>query len=175
MSTADEIFMREALRLAETALHNGFQPIGAVVTFKDKIIGRGTKRGGRYRYLQHAEMLAISEAFDAAKDLSAELRRNGSGVTLYSTLEPCIMCFGTSIHTPVDRVVYAMEDPEGGAARLRINGLSAWQLRRYPQVTSGILRAEARALMQRFVQTSTHPRWRNPKNPLVARTIAKLD
>jgi len=102
-------FLKEALKEAKKAFFLGEVPIGAVVVKDDQIIGRGFNRK---EFLQsptaHAEILAIEEA---AKNLGSW--RLG-GCTLYSTVEPCVMCCGAIIQSRIERVVYAVADEKFG-------------------------------------------------------------
>ena len=85
----DEKFMKEALREAHAALEEGEIPIGAVVVWKGRIIGRGHNQTERLRdTTAHAEMIAITAATEAL---------GGKYLTdcaLYVTVEPCPMCAG---------------------------------------------------------------------------------
>jgi guanine deaminase len=88
-------FMLEAIKDAKKTKHH----FGAVVVKNDKIVGRMGKRPrGDPRY--HAETEAI---FDACKKLKT---RNLKNCTLYSTCEPCVMCFYMAWITGIKKIVY---------------------------------------------------------------------
>ncbi|WP_457755303.1 nucleoside deaminase [Thermovibrio ammonificans] len=105
----DLYFLRLALREAEKALSFGEVPIGAVVVRNGEVIA---KAFNRKEFLQdptaHAELIAIREA---ARKLNS-WRLNDC--TLYSTVEPCIMCCGAIIQSRIKRVVYSTPDPKFG-------------------------------------------------------------
>jgi guanine deaminase len=81
-------FLKEAYRLGQIGMRkNAGGPFGAVIVYKNKIIGRGYNRVLETNDpTKHAEMMAIS---DAAKHLK---RFDLSDCELYATGEPCPMC-----------------------------------------------------------------------------------
>ncbi|ADY74096.1 CMP/dCMP deaminase zinc-binding protein [Desulfurobacterium thermolithotrophum DSM 11699] len=105
----DHLFLLEALKEAKKAFKLGEVPIGAIIVKDRKIISRAFNRK---EFLQdptaHAELLAIKEA---SRKLNS-WRLNGC--TLYSTVEPCIMCCGVIIQSRIDRLVYSVPDPKFG-------------------------------------------------------------
>ncbi len=130
--------MREALRLADAAAAVAEVPVGAVVVLDDVIIGRGHNRQiCDNDPTAHAEVLAMRAA-------SAHLQNYRlSQATLYSTIEPCTMCLGTSVHARVARIVYGAPEPRAGAVELLSQ--SSRPGKRYnhvPLVTAGCLAEE---------------------------------
>lgn len=108
--THDERFLEACLEEARKAEAQGDVPVGAVVVYEGRIIGRGhNRREADNDPLAHAEILALREA---AKALG---RWRLSGTTLYVTLEPCFMCAGALVNARVDRLVYGTADPKAGA------------------------------------------------------------
>ena len=90
----DEKYMREALRQAKKAYAIGEVPIGCVIVYQDKIIGRGyNRRTVDKNTLSHAELTAIRKASRKMGDWRLE------GCTLYVTLEPCQMCSGAIVQS----------------------------------------------------------------------------
>lgn len=107
---ADEIFMARALELARLSETLGEVPVGAVVVVADRVVGEGFNRRELYRScLAHAEMMAIAQA---SENLG---RWRLSDATVYSTLEPCIMCTGALLHARIKRLVFGAFDPKFGA------------------------------------------------------------
>jgi len=105
----DRIWMREAIKLASISYNNNEVPVGAVIIYNDKIVGRGYNLRERLQDpLAHAELIAIKEAS----------RYLGSwrliDTELYVTLEPCVMCAGAIINSRIKRVVIGCLDPKGG-------------------------------------------------------------
>jgi tRNA(adenine34) deaminase len=110
LSCEDERFMYQALIEAWKAFDKEEVPVGAVVVCQGQIIGRGHNQ---VELLQdataHAEMLAIGAAAQALSNWRLE------DCTLYSTLEPCMMCAGALFVSRVCRVIYGAKDHRHGA------------------------------------------------------------
>ncbi len=140
----DAVLMREALREARLAADEDEVPIGAVVVAGGSVISRGRNRvQGWADATGHAEIIALREAF----------RLRGEkflyGCTLYSTVEPCMMCLGGMVLARIDRLVYGTEEPKTGAvvSRLRFSELT---LNHTVVVRGGVLAMECRQLMRGF-------------------------
>ena len=109
VSEKDERFIREALKEAKVAAEEGEVPIGAVVVWKDRIIGKGHNMTEKLSdATAHAEMIAITAATEALGG------KYLTGCTLYVTVEPCPMCAGALAWSQVDRIVYGAPDPRRG-------------------------------------------------------------
>ncbi len=111
MHTPDEIFMREAIRLAAEGMRSGEGgPFGAIVVKDGVIIGRGNNRVAKHMDpTAHAEVEAIR---DACRHLGY-FQLNGC--TLYTSCEPCPMCLGAIYWARPDRVVYACSREDAAA------------------------------------------------------------
>ena len=108
----DELFMREALKLANIALQEDEVPIGAVIVSQGKIIGKGYNLTERlHDVTAHAEM----QAFTAASNYMGG--KYLKDCTLYVTVEPCVMCAGASYWAQISKVVYGAADDKRGASR----------------------------------------------------------
>lgn len=141
----DSQFMREALVEAHASANAGEVPIGAVIVLDGRILARSGNRTIRDNDpTAHAEIIVLREA--------ARLLGNYrlAGTTLYVTIEPCSMCAGAMIQARVPRLVYGADDPKGGAVRSCFEVLSHPRLNHQVEVSSGILAAEAAALLQSF-------------------------
>lgn len=111
ISAKDRAFLLEAIKLAEEAGHGGNLPIGAVIVLDDVIVSRGmnTIRQPARDLLRHAEM-------EALHNLPLHLRSRCGEMTLFSTLEPCMMCTGAILVHQLGRLVYGSIDPFGGVS-----------------------------------------------------------
>jgi tRNA(adenine34) deaminase len=145
--TEDELHMRRALELAEEAAGAGDVPIGAVLVDGELRLEAKNEKEVRPDATAHAEMLLLQEA----------ARRRGawrlSGVTIYVTKEPCVMCAGAMIAARVKRVVYAASDPKGGADGSVFDILRSAKTNHRLAVTAGVLEAEAAEQLQRFFKS----------------------
>jgi tRNA(adenine34) deaminase len=111
MSEADQTWMSLALAEAQQAAMRGEVPVGAVlVSAAGEVLARcGNRILEKKDPTAHAEM----EVIRAAAALLANERLTGT--TLYVTLEPCAMCAGAIAMARIGRLVFAAEDPKGGA------------------------------------------------------------
>jgi len=110
MLPTDERWMEHALALARDAGARGEVPVGAIVVRDDAIVGRGGNAPiAGSDPTAHAEIAALREA--AARIGNYRL----PGCALYVTLEPCAMCAGAISLARIERLVFAAEDPKGGA------------------------------------------------------------
>ena len=112
-SAADEPFLARAVELAHQTEQDGNLPIGAVIALDGQVVAEGCNRTlaplahpGR-----HAEMLALSAIPEPLISRLPEM-------TCYTTLEPCVMCFGALVQHKIGRVVYGAADTRGGASAL---------------------------------------------------------
>ena len=107
----DDDIMALALEEAAAAGTRGEVPVGAVLAGADgKILARDGNRILQFRDpTAHAEMLVLRAGAEALAN-----ERLG-GATLFVTLEPCAMCACAASLARVARVVFAAEDPKGGA------------------------------------------------------------
>src|ERR1700726_2534257 len=141
----DEIFMREALRLAGKARAAKEVPVGAIVVREEKIISRGYNQVELLKdATAHAEMLALTAAEAAFGDWRL------AECDLYVTKEPCPMCAGAIVHTRIRRVIFGCPDIRAGAAGTVMNLLQHNALNHRSQITSGVLQAESASILQDF-------------------------
>ena len=145
MEPHDEQFMRVALGEAEVARNDGEVPVGAIVVLDGKIVGRGRNRViGSNDPTAHAEVLALRDAASGIGNYRL------TGVTLYSTIEPCAMCAGAIVHARVGRLVYGASDPKAGAVVTHLGICSTDFLNHKVIVEGGILEDECRRMLQSF-------------------------
>jgi tRNA(adenine34) deaminase len=141
---SDLRFMKEALRQARLAYEIGEVPVGCVVVWDEKIIGRGHNMVEQLKdATAHAEMIAMTAAFNqvGSKYLTE--------ATLYVTLEPCLMCCGAMYWGKIGRIVYGASDVKNGYKRITGDKNPFHQK---AQITSGVLAEECAQLMKDFFQ-----------------------
>ena len=131
--TRDEEFMEEAIRLALLAAERDEVPVGAVAVRNGEIIAKAfNTREESKCATHHAEILCIKAACRALGGWRLP------GVTLYVTMEPCVMCAGAIINSRIERVVYGAKDHRFGAFGSALDVNTAG-LNHKPQVVGGVL------------------------------------
>lgn len=143
----NERFMREALRQARKAYKLGEVPIGCVIVYRDKIIGRGyNKRNTKKTTLAHAELIAIEKASNAMGDWRLE------DCVMYVTLEPCQMCSGAIVQARIKKVVVGTMNPKAGCAGSILNLLQMKEFNHQVELETGVLEKECTDILQAFFQ-----------------------
>ena len=143
--TTDEKYMREAIKQAKKAEKLGEVPIGCVIVYEDKIIGRGyNRRMTDKSTLSHAEIKAIKKACKVIGDWRLE------GCTLYVTLEPCQMCAGAIVQARIPRVVIGCMNPKAGCGGSILNLLEMKEFNHQTQVSRGVLEEQCSHILTDF-------------------------
>lgn len=143
--TIDEKYMKAAIRQAKKAMELGEVPIGCVIVYEDKIIGRGyNRRNTDKNTLSHAEITAIRKASKKIGDWRLE------DCTLYVTLEPCQMCAGAIVQARIPKVVMGCMNPKAGCAGSILNILNMPEFNHQVESTRGILEEECSGLLKTF-------------------------
>lgn len=106
----DLLCLYRAIELALLAESEGNLPIGAVVSFNDRIVaeGRNAIWSPEFNPIRHAEIEALQKVPQAFWENSRQL-------TLYTTLEPCLMCAGAVLQHSIGRILFGSLDQYGGA------------------------------------------------------------
>jgi tRNA(adenine34) deaminase len=146
--TTFEELMAKALDLAREAEKAGEVPVGAVVVLNGRIIGRGRNSPIMLNDpMAHAEILAMREA-------SAEIRNYRlEGATLYSTLEPCVMCAGALVAARIERLVFGARDLRFGGVRSKFQIADSEILNHRVEIVEGVLATECSELLLRFFES----------------------
>ena len=140
-----EKYMKEALKLAKKAYTLGEVPIGCVIVYEDKIIGRGyNRRKTDKNTLSHAEITAINKASKKMGDWRLE------DCTLYVTLEPCQMCSGAIVQARIKRVVIGCMNPKAGCAGSILNVLQMPQFNHQVEIVRGVMEEECSTMLSEF-------------------------
>ena len=145
MMNKDEKYMKEAIKQAKKAYALGEVPIGCVIVYEDKIIGRGyNRRTIDKNTIAHAEMMAIKKASKKMDDWRLE------DCTMYVTLEPCQMCSGAIVQSRMKKVVVGCMNPKAGCAGSVLDLFHQEGLNHRCQVETGILQEECSGMMKDF-------------------------
>lgn len=137
---SDEYFMKEALKEASKAFQEDEVPVGAVIVFENKIIGRGHNLTEKLNDVTaHAEMLAFTAATNhiGGKYLN--------GCTLYVTIEPCMMCAGAAFWTQISKIVFGASDDKRGYSKQ-----VSFPFHPSTEINGGLLENECSELIKMF-------------------------
>lgn len=147
----DALFMHRAIEVALKAERAGNPPVGALITLSDEVVAEGGAALliPRFDGTRHAEM-------EALRAVPAELWPSSSRMSIYTTLEPCLMCFASILIHGIGRIVFGASDNHGGAGCVRSH------------------------LPPYFRKRSAQTKWLGPSmpvecNPLYARLLAMLE
>jgi tRNA(adenine34) deaminase len=142
----DTHWMRRALEAALEARERGEVPVGAVVLTGDGelLAAAGNRTRTDCDPTAHAEIVALREAARAFGNYRL------TDTVVYSTIEPCAMCAGALVQARARRLVYGARDERAGAVESQFRICTASSLNHQIEITSGVLDAECRALMQEF-------------------------
>jgi tRNA(adenine34) deaminase len=142
----DAHWMRQALAAAIEARTRDEVPVGACVVTSDGrlLVLAGNRARTDCDPTAHAEIVALREA---ARNFG---NYRLTGAVVYSTIEPCAMCAGALIQARVKRLVYGARDERFGAVESQFRLCDSSSLNHRIEITSGVLEAECRNLMQEF-------------------------
>ncbi len=141
----DEKFIRIALAEAELALEEDEVPVGAVIVAGGEILSKAHNKSiSMNDPSAHAEILAIRKAADRVNNYRL------AGMTIYVTLEPCVMCAGAIIQARISRLVFGAHDPKSGGVFSLYNILNDGKLNHSVDVTGSVLENECSEILSRF-------------------------
>jgi tRNA(adenine34) deaminase len=145
MESDDEQFMSVALDEARRSLGHDDVPVGCVIVAHGEVIAVGeNRREVDHDPTAHAEIVALR----AAAYQRGHWRLND--VTVYVTLEPCVMCAGALVNARVERLVLGALDEKAGAVGSRYNLLSDPRLLHEVALTYDVMADESAALLRDF-------------------------
>jgi tRNA(adenine34) deaminase len=148
----DKRFMLEALAEAQEALKAGEGPVGAVLVEGDKIISRAHNEPiSTHDPTAHAEIVAIREACQKKKNYRL------LGCELYVTLEPCAMCLGAAVHARLQKVVFGVLDPKGGAVK-SVMAFPFGKMNHRIEIKGGVLARECGKILKSFFEKKRESR-----------------
>ncbi|HKF30541.1 MAG TPA: tRNA adenosine(34) deaminase TadA [Candidatus Binataceae bacterium] len=148
-SSKDQSFMAIALEEARKGAEEGEVPVGAVAVVGAQIVSRAHNRPiALLDPTAHAEILALREAARAAQT------HRLIDLTLYATLEPCVMCVGAMVTARVGRLVYGARDEKAGALGSVYDIGRDGMLNHRIDVTPGVMATECAKLLQQFFQSA---------------------
>ncbi len=159
-SVKREKFMERAIYIARGALDAGEFPVGCVIEYKNRILAEGVRMNSMCKgrnELDHAEINAL-------KELSMlDYECDSSELTIYSTLEPCLMCLGAILISGINKIVFAYEDVMGGSMSCDLSKLPILYNNSNFKIISGILRTKSLVLFKLFFMESKNSYWHDSK------------
>ena len=151
--TEHEHYMNAALDEARAALVAGEFPVGCVFVADGAIVARGHRENsgedGRNE-IDHAEVLTLRHL------LALRPAIDPGAVTVYSTMEPCLMCFSTLLLSGVRNFVWAYEDVMGGGTNLPLSMLNPLYRGMEVHLLDQVRRDESLRLFQQFFRTGSY-------------------
>lgn len=138
-------YMKAAIAQAKRAYRLGEVPIGCVIVYDGKIIGRGyNRRNTDKNTLCHAEITAIRRASKVMGDWRLE------DCTMYVTLEPCPMCAGAIVQARIPRVVIGCMNPKAGCAGSVLDMLHEEGFNHQVQTDINVCQEECSRMLSQF-------------------------
>jgi len=138
-------FMAAALAEARRAEAEGEVPVGAIAVAGGQIVGSGHNQPiGLNDPTAHAEILAIRSAASHLKTYRLET------VSIYVTLEPCVMCVGAIVNARIARVFYGARDEKAGALGSAYDIGRDGRLNHRFEVIAGVMERECAEIMREF-------------------------
>lgn len=145
-SPFDVAMMKKALNLAKQGAALGEVPVGAVLTVGERIIATGYNCPiSSQDPTAHAEVVAIRAACQALKNY-----RLPADSTLYVSLEPCTMCFGSLVHARVGRVVFGAYEPKAGVVLSQLELAKQGFYNHSIAIQGGLLARESSQILSEF-------------------------
>jgi len=164
-----ETYMKEALREAGEALLAGEFPVGCVMVHEEEIVSRGRRINSippDDNELDHAEITALRKLFVQHPQVEC------SKIVVYSTMEPCLMCYVTMLLNGIRTFVYAYEDVMGGGTSLALKELTPLYREMSVSITPHVLRSESLQLFRVFFANQENSYWQD--SPLARYTLDQL-
>mgnify|MGYP000030904755 CR=1 FL=1 len=152
-----EQFMAAALGEAIKAAREGEFPVGCVLVCNRQIVAQGHRKNSTNdtNEIDHAEIIALREL------VSRQEITDLSEVILYSTMEPCLMCFSTLILSGVRTIVYGYEDVMGGGTGLKLTELPSLYADMKVTIIPHVLRDECVKMFKVFFSDNDNGYWKN--------------
>ena len=159
MNINHDYFMGLALDEARHAMDQGEFPVGCIITDGVQVLasGRRTKSVNAERdEISHAEIVTLQSLYRTAPPGA-----KWPPLFLYTTLEPCLMCFGAALLSPVETIVYAYEDVMGGGTGCDRSILPTLYRKKNLTMSPMVRREESVALFKTYFRNPENDYWRD--------------
>jgi len=145
----DEEMMEKALVEARTAINNGGVGVAALLLWRNEIIAIDHNRCDAGDLTAHAEMVVLRQSAERLNQMS---EADKADLTLYTTLEPCLMCLSAISFVGIKRVVYSALNKDGTeeiwiARRITTEQINSLLVRGPLELVPGIKREEGKQLL----------------------------
>ncbi len=144
--------------MAKAALEQGEFPVGCVLAHNGKIVAWGSRSGtahGTPNEVDHAEMIALRNLTGLSID------NTGKNISLYCTLEPCLMCYGAILLSGVvGKIVYAYEDVMGGGTSCSLEDLPPLYGASAVRIVPDVLRDKSIGLFKSYFKNPENDYWK---------------
>ena len=151
-----EHFMQKALDQAQNALAMGEFPVGCVAVYQNKVLASAARSGTGGEFsneVDHAEMVVLKRLIDLEQNIDCRQ------VTVFCTMEPCLMCLGALILSGIGEIVYAYEDVMGGRTQCNLSSLTPLYRDHNISIVPNILRRQSLELFKAFFQNPENTYW----------------
>lgn len=159
----EEYFMKIALEQAEQALAEGEFPVGCIIASSDRVLASGYRSGTAGDFLNeidHAEIKVLKHLAEWNDKIDKK------DLTLFCTMEPCLMCLGAILLSGIRKIVYSYEDVMGGGTGCDLSLLSPLYREGKVSIVSNVLREQSLKLFKAYFSNPANTYW---KGSLLAR------
>ena len=163
-----EKFMKAALDEARQALIADEFPVGCVLVHDGEVVVHGQRINSKApaeNELDHAEIVALRKLFALYPAID---RRQ---ITVYSTMEPCLMCYVTLLLNGIRKFVYGFEDVMGGGTNLDLQQLNPLYREMEIDIVPHVMRRESLELFKTFFENPANTYWQD--SPLAQYILAQ--
>ena len=154
----NEKFMKKALEMAEDALAQGEFPVGCVMVHREDILVSGARTGttgNGKNELDHAELVALRRLIELGNTVEP------GEITVFCTMEPCLMCYAALILAGFGKIVYAYEDVMGGGISCELSRLKPLYKNSLITVVPDVMRTQSLNLFQTYFSNPANSYWKN--------------
>ena len=156
----DNHFMNLAVEEARLVLKAGEFPVGCVIASENELLVTGSRTGTAGKHpneIDHAEITALKRLSVFKKPFDPK------ALTLYCTLEPCLMCFGAILLSNIGRLVYAYEDVMGGATSCDLSLLTPLYQKNTISIMPDLLRKKSLMLFKAYFSDPAINYWQDSR------------
>lgn len=149
--------MQKALQQAEEALAAGEFPVGCVFVYQNSVLLTGARQGtidDSGNEIDHAEMVALRQLTALGNHIDRK------SITIFCTLEPCLMCFSALILNRIGKIVFAYEDVMGGGTRCDLTRSAPLYRNSRISIVPDILRDQSLNLFKAYFSNPANQYWK---------------